>query len=101
MFLGMTPQNFWEDSPYLVINFRKSYELKREERNQMLWLQGLYDYRAFSAAMDEFVYWLNGKKGSPPKGYIKEPMPLTDREKEMEKQRRIKYTLEWVKKGQE
>lgn len=101
MLLGMTAQNFWEDSPYLVTAFRKLHELKREERNQELWLQGLYNYRAFSAVMEEFSYGMNGKKGSQPKGYIKEPIPLTDREKEMVKQRRIQHTLEWVRKGQE
>lgn len=97
----MTVQNFWDDSPYLAVLFRKKYELDREEMNQKLWLNNLYAYKAFDAVMEEFAYGLNGKKGPKPQGYLKEPISLTDREKEQEKQRRIKHTLEWVAKGQE
>lgn len=96
----MTAQNFWEDSPYLAIAFRKAHELKREERNQELWMQGWYNYHAFGAVMEEFSYGMNGKKGARPKGYIKQPISITENEKEQEKQRRIKHTLEWVAKGQ-
>lgn len=100
LFLGMSAEQFWEESPYLAIAYRKAYDMKRTARNQELWLQGLYNYRAFGAVMEEFAYGMNGRKGAKPKGYIKEPIPITEYEKEQERERKIRYTLEWVKKGQ-
>lgn len=99
--MGMTLAQFWNESPYFAVYIRKAYDLRRQELNQKMWLQGLYNYAAFDAVMEEFAYGLSGKKGARPKGYLKQPIPITTREKDDEKQRRIKHTLEWVAKGQE
>lgn len=96
----MTFAQFWEDSPNLVIAYRKAYDMKRTARNQEMWLQGLYNYRAFSAVIESFAYGMGGRRGAKPKGYIEAPISFTDYEKEIEKQKRIRHTLEWVAKGQ-
>lgn len=99
--MGMTLAQFWDKSPYWAVYVRKSYALQRQEHNQEMWWQGFYVYHAFGAVMAEFSYGLSGRKGAKPKGYLKQPIPITTREKDDEKQRRIKHTLEWVAKGQE
>lgn len=40
--IGMTPEQYWDEDCTLVVAYRQAYELKRKERNNDLWLQGLY-----------------------------------------------------------
>lgn len=59
----------------LVKYYKEAYELKREQRNQELWLQGLYVYEAIcdvSPILNPFA-----KKGTKPVPYMAEPYPLT------------------------
>lgn len=96
----MTCEEYWHGDPHLVTFYRESYELRREIYNQDLWLQGLYNYKAFNAVIEAFSYGMGGKKGQRPKGYLQYPIAITEREKEAEKQRKIKHTMEFVAKGQ-
>ena len=96
--MGMPLAEFWQGDIYLARVYREAYERKKEVENQKLWLQGLYTFRAVSSAI-EIAMW-NGK-GSKPEGYLKDPIPITKREIEAERQRKIQKTLEWVRKGQE
>lgn len=98
--IGMTAQEYWNDDAYLVRVYEEKFEIQRQLRNQELWLQGLYNYQAFSAVIGAFAYGLGGKKGKRPEPYIERPIPITEKEREEEKQRRIKETLAWVTKGQ-
>lgn len=100
MAMGMSYEEFWYASPCLIKTYLKAHELKVEQRNQELFLQGLYNYKAFQAVIEEFSYGLSGKKGKKPEGYLEYPIPITEHEKEMEKQRRILHTMEIVAKGQ-
>lgn len=96
----MTCEEYWHDDPYLTVFYREADELRREIKNQDLWLQGLYNYKAFTAVMESFSYGMSGKKGAKPKGYFDYPIAITEREKEAERQRKIKHTMEFVLKGQ-
>lgn len=96
----MTYEQFWYGEPDMVRAFLKADELNRARRNQEMWLQGLYNYSAVKAVIEAFGWALGGGKGSKPKPYLESPIPITDAEKEEEKKRRIKHTLEWVKAGQ-
>lgn len=96
----MTAEEYWHGDPYLVKFYREANELRREVINQDMWLQGLYNYNAFNAVMETFSYGLSGKKGSRPKGYMQYPIAITEREKEAEKQRKIKHTMDFIAKGQ-
>ena len=97
--IGMTYELFWQGPPYLVKAYREAHEFQREIENQRLWLQGLYNYRAFAAVMENFAYGMNGKKGSKPQGYLDNPIAITEAERKAEKKRKIKHTLAWVNKG--
>lgn len=78
--MGMTPTQYWEESPYLAVAYRKAYRLKREAENEQAWLQGLYVFDAFAVCLANAF----AKRGSKKQNYIEKPIdiyPLTDREK--------------------
>ena len=65
----------------LVRAYRKAYEYKQEYDNSMLWLQGLYIYRAMEAQRPGWAFY--GKKPMKPEKYLEKPLAVTD---EMRKQ---------------
>ncbi len=78
--MGMTYEQYWEQSPYLAVAYRKAYRLKREEENEQAWLQGLYIYDAFAVVLTNAL----SKRGTTKQNYIERPIdifPLTQREK--------------------
>lgn len=98
--IGVTYNEFWYGDFCRLKYYREAYEMQRERDNQRIWLEGLYNYRAFKAVMEMFAYGLAGGKGKKPEGYLDKPFPITEREREAERQRRIEYTRRWVEKGQ-
>ena len=70
-------------------------EYRKEQRNYELWLQGLYNYRALSASLDAFGRGLSGKKGGKSLEYLEYPIPITNREKDAEMQRKKLRTIKW------
>lgn len=83
--MGMTYEQYWDMSPYLVIAYRKAYKLKREIANEQAWLQGLYVYDAFAVCMANAF----AKRGAKKENYLEKPVdifPLTDAEKERREQ---------------
>lgn len=94
----MTCEQYWEGDPYLVTYYRKAHNLKTEEENQKLWLQGLYIQSAFASVIGNMF-----SKGKQIK-YIESPVrltPLTDREKEnkaeQERRRYIESRTRWMR----
>lgn len=83
--MGMTPTEFWEESPYLAVAYRKAYKLKRKIENEQAWLQGLYVMDAFAVCLGNAF----SKRGSKKLTYIEKPIdifPLTEEEKEIRMQ---------------
>ena len=77
----------------------EAHDLYVEQKNQELWWNGYYTYTAMTRALEQFSWGMAGGKGRRPEGYLEHPVPITDREKEAERQRKIRHTLEWVQKG--
>ena len=78
--MGMTYEQYWEQSPYLAVVYRRAYRLKRETENEQAWLQGLYVFDAFAVCLANAF----AKRGSKKQNYIEKPIdiyPLTEREK--------------------
>ena len=78
--MGMTPTQYWEESPYSAVAYRKAYRLRREAENEQAWLQGLYVFDAFAVCLANVF----AKRGSKKQTYIEKPIdifPLTEREK--------------------
>lgn len=88
----MTEEQYWKGNPYLAVVYREIATNRRKEKNEYLWIQGMYIYEAFSTVM----YNAFRKKGTRPVRYVEEPYritPLTDAEQkakaEKERQKAI------------
>lgn len=78
--MGMTYEQFWDQSPYLVVSYRKAYRLRKEAENEMAWLQGLYNLDALAVCLANAF----SKRGSKKATYLEHPIdifPLTEQEK--------------------
>lgn len=100
MALGVTYDEYWHGNYAKLPYYVAAHELYREQKNQEMYLQGLYEYEAFHSVISEFSWNMGGKKGKKPKAYRDYPIAITEREKSAEKQRSIKQTLLWVEQGQ-
>lgn len=47
----MSYDEFWHGKPILAKYYREKHKLEIEQRNQELWLQGLYIYDAFAVVL--------------------------------------------------
>ena len=75
----MSYEQYWDESPYLAIAYRKAHRLRMEMDNQKAWLQGLYVYDAFAVCLANAF----SKRGAKKKDYIEKPIdifPLTEKE---------------------
>ena len=95
--IGCSYNEFWYGEPWIAASYREAELYRMESRNYDMWLQGLYDFRAVSAAL-AMAFW--DKKGKKPEGYLEYPIPITEREKAADKQRKIEKTLEFFRQGQ-
>ena len=81
--IGMTPEQFWDGDPLLAKYYRKADELKRQRKNQELWLQGMYIYEALCDVAPIFnAFAKRGTKATP---YSDHPYSITTKEREDEK----------------
>ena len=86
----MTAEQYWEGDPTLTRYYRKADEIRKERRNEELWLQGMYIYEALcdvSPVLHAFA-----KKGTKPQPYSERPYAITKEQHERieeEKERKI------------
>lgn len=80
----MTPEQFWYGDPYLATDYCKLHKLRVEQRNEELWLQGLYNLDALSVALNNAFSKRKAK-------YLEKPMQLFP-PTEAEKQKQIEET---------
>lgn len=92
MALGMPREQFNEGDRLAFDDYENAFECKRILQNQLLHLQGFYDYRAFGSVLSQ-AFAAKGKKGEP---YIEYPVPITEAERKVEKERNIMRTLQFV-----
>ena len=100
LYMGMTPEQFWEGDSNWVVAYRKAFEMKQEADNERLWLQGAYIYDAISRLVP--IMHPFAKKGTKAVPYLEKPYPLNDSnnenrlEDEKIEQGKAK-ALEWMK----
>ena len=99
LYMGMTPEQFWEGDSNLVIAYRKAFEMKQDADNFNLWLQGKYVYDAISCLIP--IMHPFAKKGTKAEPYLDKPYPLKEGNTEDKpedkniKQGKVK-ALEWM-----
>ena len=87
--MGMTYDEYWNHSPSLVRAYRKAWQMKREQKNYEMWMQGMYVYNALLCVAPVMRAPIGGGKVEPGK-YPDKPYPLTEKEvqeREAEKER--------------
>lgn len=98
----MSFTQFWEEDVWLVKAYKKAERLRNQKKSEEMWLQGYYNFNAFSTALSNLNF---GKKNKKLNEYIKEPirlLPMTKVEKtqkaENEKAKVIDYFNKLAKK---
>ena len=77
--IGMSWEQFWDGECEIARHYRKAHELKRRQKNEELWLQGLYIYEALcdvAPVMHAFA-----GKDAKPITYSSLPYPITEKER--------------------
>lgn len=90
MLCGMTYQGYWNATMEEKETYLKFHELRNEQRNQEMWLQGLYVFKAIETALhNQPAFATHPVK---PESYLKEPIrltPLTEEEKRQKEQAKL------------
>ncbi len=87
----MTPTEFWEGDVFLVEAYRKAHKLKLKQQNEFMYIQGLYNFQAFSTTLSNFH--LDGKTHKV-NNYLDKPFDLYLTEEETEERKREKEEKE-------
>ncbi len=87
----MTYEQFWDGDAEMVRDFRFAYKRRLEQQNRMMWLQGLYVYRAIDAIMPALSIKTQNVGIKP---YLDEPIPITQDEEEEREIRKQKLQFE-------
>lgn len=87
--MGIGAKEFWNLNIRTLRPYLMAEDIKREQQNYFLWLQGVYIYDAVGTVVGNAL----SKKGAKKHEYVKEPIritPLTEEEKRIkaEKDRR-------------
>ncbi len=83
----MTPELYWHGDPWLVRDYIKAEEYRRERENYTAWLQGMYFANAIAATIGNAFL----DKGTAPVEYPDKPYPLRQ---ESEEEKKAKEELE-------
>ena len=76
MSFGMSYDEFWYGSPYRAMFYRNSHKLKVKQKNEEMWMQGMYIYEALCDVSP--ILHAFSKKGTKPLPYSEKPY-LADR----------------------
>ena len=90
--IGMTYDQYWNDNPTLVKYYRKAAELRKEMKNEELWLQGMYIYEALCDVSP--ILHAYAKKGTKPQPYSEKPYAITNTQREQEEEARARRVAE-------
>jgi hypothetical protein len=90
--IGMSEEQYWDRDSTLVVSYRKAEEIKKNRKNQEMWLQGAYIYDALcrvSPLLHSFA-----KKGTKPVSYLTEPFALNEKQAESKEEKKEKKNFD-------
>ena len=87
MSYGMSYDEFWKESPYRAKFYREAHELELKQKDELMWVQGMYIYEALCEVSP--VLHAFSKKGTKPLPYSEKPY-LSKTDKKLTKQEREK-----------
>lgn len=89
----MSYDQFWNGQSDMVIYYRKAHELRNRQKNQELWLQGMY----FAHALNATVGNMFSKKSAKKATYPEEPFPISEQEIKERKEQKERMRMERMK----
>lgn len=89
----MTYDDFWNGQSDMVIYYRKAHELRNQQKNQELWLQGMYVAHALNATVGNMFAKKSAKKAT----YPEEPFPISEQEIKERKEQKERMKMERMK----
>lgn len=105
MSYGMSYDEFWFDSPYRAKFYREAKEIKSRQKDEELWLQGVYIYDALCRVSP--ILHAFSKSGTKPLPYLEKPFSHDnddnkteiDKEKEAENARLVAqvHFMNWAR----
>lgn len=93
MSIGVPYDEFWYGDACKLKYYVEAYRLKKKMANEKLWLQGMYNYEAFSVTL---ANGFKDKKSSKVYKYAEKPyqvVPLTEREQAIEDEKKKKNLI--------
>lgn len=91
MSYGMSYDEYWYESPYRVKFYREAYELKQKQKDEQMWVQGMYIYEALCEVSP--VLHAFSKSGTKPLPYARKPylsdMAIDEEDEKRKKQQQI------------
>ena len=91
--IGMTYDQYWRDDPLLINAYIKADEIKLRRINYEAWLQGFYVYKAVGDLAPIFNPF---SKETKARRYFKNPIPLTEKEREDEEKRKLQNFINYM-----
>ena len=103
MSYGMSYDEFWKESPYRTKCYGEAHELKLKQKDELMWVQGMYIYEALCDVSP--ILHAFSSKGTKPLPYSNKPYTQSiektenDKKQEEENQRllAILYFKKWAK----
>ena len=89
--IGMSYEQFWCESPELVIPYRRADEIRKRRVNEELWLSGIYMAEAIASTVGNMF-----SKGSKYQ-YPSEPKPITVADLMAQQEKKEKARMESIK----
>lgn len=93
MAIGISEGEFWKLNIRKLRPYLLAENIKRERENYMLWLQGIYNMKAFSVVLGNAF----SKKSGKPQEYFSKPIritPYTKEEEEERKRQALQHTID-------
>lgn len=95
MSYGMSYDEFWHGDLYLTKFYRESYLIQVKQKDEELWMQGMYIYEALCKVSP--ILHAFSKKGTKPLQYRTKPMSEEIKENKTEKEKDIQIKQERMK----
>jgi len=98
--IGMPYDLFWNGDPILAKVYREAHEYSNRQKNQEMWMQGIYFLKGLQTVAEKVASGLSGKSSSRTSEYPQEPIPITEEEQKEALERNKQRTLAWAQKNQ-
>ncbi len=100
MSFGMTWEQYWYGDVRMTRSFYEAHRLRKEQQNAALWIQGLYNYKAFVAATAPFLDLKGHDRPAYPEkpfDFYKQDKPQTRHDLKEQEEREVRLARAYMK----